>query len=93
MDSPTLKEERGTPAEVAREFLRLGFIAYGGPAAHVALVAFVGWQFGRAALVNIPAVILAALSVVLVFRYKVNSTWLVLGGAVAGMAFRVLGWS
>jgi len=61
-------------------------------AAAVALMAFVGWQFGRAALVNIPAVILAALSVVLVFRYKVNSTWLVLGGAAAGIVLRVLGW-
>ena len=61
-------------------------------AAAVALMAFVGWQFGRAALVNIPAVILAALSVVLVFRYKVNSTWLVLGGAAAGIVLRVFGW-
>jgi len=61
-------------------------------AAAVALMAFVGWQFGRAALVNIPAVILAALSGVLVFRYKVNSTWLVLGGAAAGIVLRVFGW-
>src|ERR1700723_1265327 len=31
-------EKRGTIVEVAREFLRLGFIAYGGPAAHVAMM-------------------------------------------------------
>jgi len=62
-------------------------------AAAVALMAYVGWQFGRAALVNLPAVILAAISVVLVFRYKFNSTWLILGGAAAGIAFRFLGWS
>jgi len=61
-------------------------------AAAVALMALVGWQFGRAVLVNIPAAILAVFSVVLIFRYKVNSTWLVLGGAAAGMVFRVLGW-
>ena len=61
-------------------------------AAAVALMAFVGWQFGRAALVNIPAAILAVLSGVLVFRYKVNSTWLVLGGAAAGIVLRVFGW-
>lgn len=60
-------------------------------AAAVALMAYVGWQFGRAALVNVPAVILAVLSGVLVFRYKINSTWLVLGGAAAGMALRLLG--
>jgi chromate transporter len=61
-------------------------------AAAVALMAFVGWQFGRAALVNIPAVILAVLSAVLVFRYKVNSTWLVLGGAASGILLRWMGW-
>lgn len=60
-------------------------------AAAVALMAYVGCQFGWAALINIPAVILAVLSAVLVFRYKINSTWLVLGGAAAGMALRLLG--
>jgi chromate transporter len=62
-------------------------------AAAVALMAFVGWQFGRTALVNAPAIILAVLSAVLVFRYKMNSTWLVLGGAAAGVALRFMGWS
>ena len=62
-------------------------------AAAVALMAYVGLQFGRAALINIPAVLLAVLSAVLVFRYKINSTWLVLGGAAAGIMLRLLGWS
>lgn len=62
-------------------------------AAAVALMAYVGLQFGRAALINIPAIILAVLSALLVFRYKINSTWLVLGGAAAGIALRLLGWS
>ncbi len=62
-------------------------------AAAVALMAVVGWQFGRAALVNVPAVILVVLSAVLVFRYKVNSTWLVLGGAASGILLRLMGWS
>ena len=62
-------------------------------AAAVALMAFVGWQFGRASLVNVPAVTLAVLSAVLIFRYKMNSTWLVLGGAAAGIVLRLLGWS
>jgi len=51
----------------------------------------VGWQFARAALVNLPAVVLALISLVLVFRYKVNSAWLVLGGAVAGILLQALG--
>jgi chromate transporter len=60
-------------------------------AAAVALMAFVGWQFARAALANIPAMILAVVSALLVFRYKVNSTWLVLGGAAAGICLRIFG--
>jgi chromate transporter len=31
-------EGRGTLREIAKEFLRLGFVAYGGPAAHVAMM-------------------------------------------------------
>ena len=60
-------------------------------ASAVALMGFVGWQFARAALVNIPAIVLASLSAVLVFRYKVNSAWLVLGGALTGILLRALG--
>ena len=59
-------------------------------AAAVALMAFVGWQFARATLVNVPAVVLAIASVVLVFRYKTNSAWLVLGGAIAGILLHAL---
>jgi chromate transporter len=59
-------------------------------AAAVALMAFVGWQFARASLVNVPAVVLAIASAVLVFRYKTNSAWLVLGGAVAGIFLHAL---
>jgi len=58
-------------------------------AAAVALMAFVAWQFARAALINLPAVGLALITLPLIFRYKVNSAWLVLGGAVAGIAIRV----
>ena len=60
-------------------------------AAAVALMGFVGWQFARAAMVNVPAVILALVSLVLVFRYKANSAWLVLGGALIGMLWRAVG--
>jgi len=38
MESATHKGEKGTLAEIAKQFLRLGFIAYGGPAAHVAMM-------------------------------------------------------
>jgi chromate transporter len=59
-------------------------------AAAVALMAYVGWQFARASLTNMPAVVLAVVSAVLVFYYKVNSAWLVLGGATAGILLHVL---
>jgi chromate transporter len=62
-------------------------------AAAVALMAFVGWQFARATLINVPAIILALVSVFLLFRFKVNSAWLVLGGAVAGILLHSLGWA
>jgi chromate transporter len=57
-------------------------------AAAVALMAYVGWQFARAALVNVPAVALALVSAFLLIRYKINSAWLVLGGALAGILFQ-----
>jgi chromate transporter len=38
MDNVTTREKRGSLAEVAKQYLRLGFIAYGGPAAHVAMM-------------------------------------------------------
>lgn len=61
-------------------------------AAAVALMAFVGWQFARAALLNLPAVVMAMVGALLIFRFKVNSAWLVLGGAVAGILLQVFGW-
>lgn len=43
-------------------------------------------QIGRAALVDIPTALIAAASAVLLFRVKVNSAWLVLGGGLIGLA-------
>ncbi len=62
-------------------------------AAAVALMGFVGWQFARASLVNWPAVIIGIASLVLVIWYKVNSAWLVIGGALAGILLRSFGWA
>jgi chromate transporter len=62
-------------------------------AAAVALMGFVGWQFARATFVNGPAIVIAVVSLALVIWYKVNSAWLVIGGAIAGIALRTLGWA
>ena len=53
--------------------------------AAVALMAFVGFQFAREALVAPLAVAIGLISALLVFRYRVNSAWVILGGAVCGL--------
>jgi chromate transporter len=55
--------------------------------ASLALMAWVSWHLGRAALVDVPTVALALAGAVLLLRFKVNSAWLVLGGAIAGLTF------
>lgn len=52
--------------------------------ASLALMAVVTALLGRAAIVDVPAAALAAASAFLILRFRVNSTWLVLGGAAAG---------
>jgi chromate transporter len=61
-------------------------------AAAVALMAFVGFQFAREAVLTPLAAMIAAVSAILLLRYRVNSGWLVLGGAVCGLIVRVAGW-
>ena len=56
--------------------------------ASLALMAVVSWQLGRVALVDGLTVALAALAAVLLLRYRVNSAWLVLGGALVGLLAR-----
>jgi chromate transporter len=41
-------------------------------------------QLGRAASVDIPTAVLGFISAALLLRFRVNSAWLVLGGAAAG---------
>jgi chromate transporter len=53
--------------------------------ASLGLMAAVTWQLGRAALTDPLTIALALLSALLLFRFKVNSTWLVLGGAAVGL--------
>jgi chromate transporter len=53
--------------------------------ASLALMAAVSYQLGRSSLVDWLTVALAGASAVLLLRYRVNSAWLVLGGAVTGV--------
>lgn len=52
--------------------------------ASLALMAVVTWQLARAAIVDVPTVALALLSGLLLFRFRLNSAWLVFGGAMIG---------
>jgi chromate transporter len=61
--------------------------------ASLALMAVVTWELGRAALVDVWTVGLAVLSAGLLLRYRLNSAWLVLGGAVAGLLLKAAGLS
>jgi len=61
-------------------------------AAAVALMAFVGLQFAREVVTTPSALAIGAVAAVLVFRYRVNSAWVVLGGAAAGLLLRLPIW-
>jgi chromate transporter len=62
-------------------------------AAAVALMAFVGFQFARQSVMSPLAAAIALAGAVLAFRYKVNSAWLILGGAVVGLVAMIGGWA
>jgi chromate transporter len=53
--------------------------------ASLALMAAVTWQLGQAAIVDPITVVLVIISAVLLFRYNVNSAWLILGGGITGL--------
>jgi chromate transporter len=60
--------------------------------ASAGLMAGVMIQLARAAWIDIPTVLIAIVAAVLLFRFKVNSAWLVVGGAVVGLvAFPIWG--
>ncbi len=59
--------------------------------ASLALMAVVTAQLGRAAIVDLPTAVLALVGAVLLVRFRVNSSWLVAGGAIAGAAVHLAG--
>jgi chromate transporter len=58
--------------------------------ASLALMAVVTWQLGRVALTDWLAVALALVSATLLFHFRVNSAWLVAGGAAVGLGKALL---
>lgn len=68
-----------------RESAIAGAFLDGVNVASLALMAAVTLQLGRAALVDLFTLLLAVASAILLFRFRVNSSWLVLGAAIAGL--------
>jgi chromate transporter len=68
-----------------RRSVRMGDFLDGVIVGSLALMAVVAWQLGRAAIVDVPTALLALGSVVLLLRFRVNATWLVLAGAALGL--------
>jgi chromate transporter len=60
-------------------------------AASLSLMAVVTCQLGRAALIDLTTVALLAASLILLLRFRLNSAWLMLGGALAGLLGSTLG--
>jgi chromate transporter len=58
-------------------------------AASLGLMAAVTVELARHSIVDVPTVLLLLAAAVLLIRFRVNSTWLILGGAVVGL---ILGW-
>jgi chromate transporter len=56
-------------------------------AASLGLMAVVTWQLGRASIVSISSSALALIAGALLATRRVNAAWLVIGGAIAGIAF------
>ncbi len=52
--------------------------------ASLSLMTAVTFQLGLASLIDLPTILIGLLSLGLLLRYKVNSTWLIAGGGLAG---------
>jgi chromate transporter len=70
---------------------RAGSFLDGANAASIALMASVAWQLGRSAVVDWVTAGLTVTAAVLLLTTRVNSVWLVAGGAVVGGLRAILG--
>jgi chromate transporter len=58
--------------------------------AALALMGVVGLQLARAAFVDAPTIAIGVVSAAALLRYRVNTTWIVAGGAITGAVVRAL---
>jgi chromate transporter len=58
--------------------------------ASLALMAVVTWSLGCAAIIDPITILIAVAGAILFMRYRINSTWLVFGGAVVGLIVKAI---
>jgi chromate transporter len=58
--------------------------------ASLALMAVVSVRLGHAAVVDMPTAVIAVCAAILLLRFRINSSWLVLGGAMAGVLLKAV---
>lgn len=73
-----------------RESALLGSVLDGVNVAAMGLMAAVTWELARVAIVDWLTSLLAIVAAVLLFRYRLNSAWLVLGGAIVALVYYLL---
>jgi len=69
---------------------RAGAFLDGVNVAALGLMAAVTWQLGRVAIVDTTTAALALIALALLLRFRLNSAWLVLGGAAVGALLYVM---
>ncbi|NOK61252.1 MAG: chromate efflux transporter [Chloroflexi bacterium AL-W] len=58
--------------------------------ASLGLMAAVSWELGRASIIDPFTAVLAIASLFILLRFKINSVWLIIGGAVLGVGYQWL---
>jgi chromate transporter len=58
--------------------------------ASLSLMTAVTFQLGQASLIDLPTILISVITLGLLLRFKLNSTWLIAGGAAAGLLISVI---
>lgn len=73
-----------------RQSVTAGAVLDGINAASLSLMAVVTWRLGRASMVDLTTFALLILSLILLIHARINSAWLVFGGALVGLSLFAL---
>jgi chromate transporter len=52
-------------------------------------MAAVSWELGRATIVDLFSITLAVVTLVVLIRFRINSAWLIIGGALVGVGYHL----